>query len=82
MSTGMMPGEGWKIAGTSAGIAMKSGTALLVDAEKTTRLRRHGNHDPQAEGAALASVARGWIEAAEAIVRLAEQGVYVELEGS
>lgn len=75
--TMMMPGDGQRIAQKSAGAAMKSATNLLLDAERTARLRDH-----QAEGAALASVAQGWISAAGAIMRLADQGVYVELEGS
>ena len=82
MSTGMPPGVGNEIAARSADSAMKSATALLVEAEKTSRLRRRGNEDPQAEGAALASVARGWIEMAETISKLADRGIYVDQEGS
>jgi hypothetical protein len=76
----MLPGEGWQIAGRSAGMALKSGTVLLIEAEKTAMLRPRPESDTAGQAAALASVGRGWIETAEAIVRLAKEGVYVELE--
>jgi hypothetical protein len=73
----MMTGEGRLTAQESAGAAIKSATGLLVEAERTARLR---GSEASAEGAALASVAQGWISMAGEIMRLADQGVYIELE--